>query len=252
MCPAAPFLVGGTADALAGRVPELVAACGTAVRALLDVDAIVLLSTRSRGRPNDSAATHSSPAVSRTVASGTVLGAAGFARSDCAPQRTFRLPAGNAGHDSPAQPPDRAVGTVVGAALLAAAAATVPVTAVEIAGRGSDRAAALTALTAGPDRIGVLVMADGAACHGDAAPGRRSDAADPFDRAVADALAAGDPAALRSACSDQRSATELLATVEPLAALAALVAGRPPSRSRLLYSAAPFGVGYLVGLWLWS
>jgi hypothetical protein len=47
-------------------------------------------------------------------------------------------------------------------------------------------------------------------------------------------------------------AGELLATVDPLAVLAALTVGDPPSSAALLYSDAPFGVGYLVASWRWN
>ena len=110
----------------------------------------------------------------------------------------------------------------------------------------------LTASIESPDPIAVLVIADGAACHGDDAPGKRDDRAGAFDAAVADALAAGSPTQLAAACADRPLAQELLAAVDPLAVLARLTAADPPDEAELLYSGAPFGVGYWVASWRWT
>jgi hypothetical protein len=153
---------------------------------------------------------------------------------------------------------DPAVGTMVGAYLLDAADRRRPVRAV-----GEALAMEITRDPAGAvrfladrlnsaRRVAVLVIADGSACHGDAAPGRQDDRAEPFDMAVARALASGDPAALRVATADRALAGELLASVDPLAVLALLTAARPPDGAELLYSAAPLGVGYFVACWRWA
>ena len=102
------------------------------------------------------------------------------------------------------------------------------------------------------ERIALLVIADGSACHGDDAPGRRDDRAAQFDAALAEALAGGDPHALRAAAADRDLARALLAVVDPLAVLALLTARHPPTAADLLYSGAPLGVGYLVASWRWS
>ena len=98
----------------------------------------------------------------------------------------------------------------------------------------------------------MLVIADGSACHGDDAPGRRDDRAAAFDAALAGALAAGDPAALRIAAADRDLGRELLATVDPLTVLALLTASAPPTHADLLFAGAPLGVGYLVASWRWA
>jgi len=108
------------------------------------------------------------------------------------------------------------------------------------------------ALTGTARRTGLLVIADGSACHGDDAPGKRDDRAAGFDAALAGALAAGDPVALLSACADRELAAQLLSTVDPLALLALLTARRPPAVADLQYAGAPLGVGYLVASWLWD
>ena len=103
-----------------------------------------------------------------------------------------------------------------------------------------------------PERISLLVVADGSACHGDDAPGRLDDRAVPFDAAVTDALAAGDPARLRNACADRVLAGQLLATVDPLAVLALLTEDRPPQAADVLFAGAPLGVWYVAASWRWT
>ncbi len=228
------------------------AACRTAIDALREADVIVLLSTGRPSSTSERSGTVDVPSATRLLSPGTPLRASGLTRSDRRLQPVLALPIGKGADDHPAQVLDPAVGTVVGASLLAGSAVDVPVTALEIVGSGAAAAAALPEVMADHLRTGVLVIADGAACHGDAAPGRRNVAAGPFDRAVAKALAAGDPDALATVCSGVGKARALLATVEPLAALAALTRSRAPDRARVLYAEAPFGVGYLVSQWRWS
>lgn len=93
----------------------------------------------------------------------------------------------------------------------------------------------------------LLVVGDGAATHTEKAPGHLDERAGPFDAAVAAALAAADPAAL--AGLDPELAAQLRASGRaPWQVLAGAAAGRS-WRGELLYSAAPFGVGYHVALW---
>ena len=152
--------------------------------------------------------------------------------------------------------PGPSVATLVGAHLLRAARHATPTTALEVSAGGSapvsaDIPPALN--TGGLDRVTVLVIADGAACHGDDAPGRRDDRSDAFDAALARALAAGDPAALGDACCNpELPADAVMASVNPLALLADLTRSAPPDAADLLYSGAPFGVGYFVASWRWN
>ena len=92
----------------------------------------------------------------------------------------------------------------------------------------------------------LLVLGDGAATHTPRAPGAFDERAAGFDRAVADALAAGDAA--------------VLAGLDPGLSDALLVGGRVPwqvlagavprpSAARLLHSSAPYGVAYHVAVW---
>ena len=110
----------------------------------------------------------------------------------------------------------------------------------------------LTEELSGAERVCLLVIADGSACHGDDAPGRRDDRADAFDADLAAALGAGDPVALASVAGQRELAGELLAAVDPLGVLAALTVDDPPSSAALLYAGAPLGVGYLVASWRWT
>ncbi|MBS2964026.1 hypothetical protein KGA66_13295 [Actinocrinis puniceicyclus] len=99
-------------------------------------------------------------------------------------------------------------------------------------------------------RVALLIMGDGSARRTPKAPGYFDERAEPFDDAVARALADADAAAL--------------AAVDPTAARTLMVAGRAPwqalagaamaasSRAwhgELLSYRAPYGVGYFTALW---
>ena len=89
--------------------------------------------------------------------------------------------------------------------------------------------------------VGVLVVADGANTLTQAAPGGYDPAAQEAQAALDDALAAGDPGAVAelAAGSVGRVAYQVLAGL----------AGPATCPSRELARAAPFGVGYFVGVW---
>jgi hypothetical protein len=96
-------------------------------------------------------------------------------------------------------------------------------------------------------RIGILAMGDGSARRTLKAPGYLDEAAEPFDAAVAAALAAGDAAAL--AALDRSEGERLLAAgTATWAAVGSVIAGRRII-ARLHHDQAPFGVGYLVADW---
>ncbi|MCP2256783.1 Catalytic LigB subunit of aromatic ring-opening dioxygenase [Streptoalloteichus tenebrarius] len=104
-------------------------------------------------------------------------------------------------------------------------------------------------LAAGPEPVGLLVLGDGSARHPDRAPGRPDPRAPEYDGRVRDALATADASALLAL--DVAVAAELVvggrAAWQVLAG-AALADGRR-WRAELLYSDAPFGVGYHVAVW---
>jgi hypothetical protein len=102
------------------------------------------------------------------------------------------------------------------------------------------------AIAASPDRVALLVMGDGSACRGEKSPGYDDPRAEGFDRAVADALARADAAALL--------------TVAPELARELRCAGRAPWqvlagaldhggwRGEVSYDKAPYGVAYFVAI----
>lgn len=126
-------------------------------------------------------------------------------------------------------------------------AAPVAALALSDAARTGDCLARGRELAAADGRLALLVLGDGSACRTAKAPGAFDDRAEPFDRAVADALAGADTAAL--------------AGLDPVLARQLHVAGRPGWQllagaaegaglaGRLLHDEAPYGVGYLVAAW---
>lgn len=106
-----------------------------------------------------------------------------------------------------------------------------------------------------PGRAGVIpagptvlvVVADGAACHGPKAPRAEDPRAAPYDDAVAAALEAGDPGRLEAL--DPCLGGELGASGAPLwPIVAGLLTGRRWD-GQLLWAGHPYGVGYLVASW---
>ncbi|MGS0686986.1 hypothetical protein ACVBEQ_17900 [Nakamurella sp. GG22] len=252
VCPGAPFLVEGVADALGFRHPDVRAACEQALSALPAADSVYVVSSAGRQSERSTAATTSGPAgrpsgPSRWLNPGVALRSAGIVRSDHPAVAPVELAPGG-GPDAD----DFSTGTFVAAYLLTTAAITAPATAVEIDGDPDQVAVELAEHAGSVARVALLVIADGAACHGDEAPGRRDDRAATFDDLIVRALADGDPAALATACADSELNAALLACVDPLRVLAQVTDGRPPSHARVLYSGAPMGVGYVVSCWRWT
>lgn len=94
----------------------------------------------------------------------------------------------------------------------------------------------------------VMVLANGSARRGEHAPGHLDPRAHGFDRALGDALAAPDPAAL--AALDTGLGADLLAAgLTGLAEVARAVAAGDPVRAEVTYDADPFGVQYWVVRW---
>lgn len=101
----------------------------------------------------------------------------------------------------------------------------------------------------GSDRVGLLVVADGATTLTAGAPGAFDDRAEGVQQRVDDALAAVDTAALRSL--DPALCGELGVSGRAAWQVAAAVADASGRRftGRTWYRAAPYGVGYTVGTW---
>ncbi|KFZ79393.1 aromatic ring-opening dioxygenase LigB [Amycolatopsis sp. MJM2582] len=96
------------------------------------------------------------------------------------------------------------------------------------------------------DHSAVLVLGDGSSRHGPRSPGGEDARAEDFDAGVRDALAKADTGAL--AALDPALAAELGAGGRaPWQVLAGLADG--DWTAEVLYSAAPFGVGYHVAVW---
>jgi catalytic LigB subunit of aromatic ring-opening dioxygenase len=95
------------------------------------------------------------------------------------------------------------------------------------------------------DETSLLVLGDGSNRHGPRSPGSEDERAPGFDERVAHALETADVQALLHL--DPKLADELGADGRvPWQVLAGLGTGW---RAELLYSAAPFGVGYHVAVW---
>jgi hypothetical protein len=97
-------------------------------------------------------------------------------------------------------------------------------------------------------RVGLLVVADGSARRSEQAPGYVDARAEPFDAAVAAALAGGDAAALRDL--DPVLGADLLAAGVPAWRVAGTAADGGRWAADLLHDSAPYGVGYLVATWV--
>ncbi len=149
---------------------------------------------------------------------------------------------------------DPGVGVVVGASLLIAAGVQALTTAIELVGSAGLPDGLDQDIVDSTDRVGLLVIAEGSASRGPDSPGGGHDLAAGFDSRLADALAAGDPAALAQAnMIEPALARTLIFTSGPtFTALAELTRRRPPQRSEMLFRGAPLGVGFLVVTWSWD
>lgn len=100
--------------------------------------------------------------------------------------------------------------------------------------------------------IGLVLVADGAACHQAKAPRAEDARAEDYDDAVCRALASGDPAAVMSL--DVELGRELSAEgadLWPLLGAATGTTGTTTSwRGELLWRGTPYGVGWFVATWL--
>jgi hypothetical protein len=218
-CPAPPLLLPAVEGRAAAETTELRRACAEAVAGMLAVRPDVVVVVAAGAAP-----------VER------------YGPGDVADLRGFgvdvELP-----FSGPARPGRRAVPLAhgLGAWLLDGARSDVP-----RIGIGPDDLGPLVSTL--PGRVGVLAMGEGSARRTVKAPGYLDPAAEPFDAAVAAALAKGDAAAL--AGLDPAEGARLRASgVGTWRAVGALLAGHEVS-ARLHLDAAPFGVGYLAADWV--
>jgi hypothetical protein len=223
VCPHPPLLVPEVAAGAAAELDDLRRACRAAVSALAAADAVLVVG----------AGTHShkyNPPVGGSLTPWGVDLAIGQPGGE-------KLP----------------LSLLIGAWLLPGASGFVSVA-------GDAPAAECVALgqaLAAEGRIGLLVMGDGSARRSEKAPGYLDPRAEPFDRAVATALAKADADAL-SALDPELAAELLVAGRAPWQVLAGAgkgageLAGEGAGGNltgELLYDAAPYGVGYLVASW---
>jgi hypothetical protein len=113
---------------------------------------------------------------------------------------------------------------------------------------GADAVALGERLAAGGISVGLILVADGAACHGPRAPRAQDERAEGYDEGVCAALASGQPA--RLAEIDVELGDELGASgsqVWPTLAAAAAEAG--DWIGEVLWAGAPYGVGWAVASW---
>jgi hypothetical protein len=210
-CPSPPLLVPELAAGAAGELDPLRAACRQAVGRLLAArpDEVVVIGTGSGGGrfPPGSTGTLAGYGVPVTA---TLPGA---------PPRPGRMP----------------LSLTLGAWLLAGSG--VPCRAVAVDGDAPEL----------PDAPAYLVVGDGSARRSQRAPGYVDPRAEPFDAAVAAALAAGDAGALRD-LDPVLGAALLAAGVPAWRAVGRALAGRR-YEADLRYDAAPYGVGYFVASW---
>ena len=113
---------------------------------------------------------------------------------------------------------------------------------------GSEDCATFGAeLASAADRVALLVMGDGSACHDEKAPGYIDDRAPDWDKSVHAALSEGDPAALLRL--DPSLAEELLCAGRPAWQVLAGAAMDTAIDSADASLFVPFGVGYHVAYW---
>ena len=210
-CPSPPLLVPELAAGAAGELDPLRAACREAVRRLLAAgpDQVIVIGTGSGGGRFPPGST------------GTLAG--------------YGVPVTASLPGAAPRPGPLPLPLTLGAWLLSGA--DLPCQGVVVDGDTPSL----------PDAQAYLVVGDGSARRTERAPGYVDRRAEPFDAAVAAALAAGDAAALRDL--DPVLGAELLAAGVPAwRAVGRALAGRGYDAD-LLYDAAPYGVGYFVAVW---
>ncbi|MGH3424784.1 MAG: class III extradiol dioxygenase subunit B-like domain-containing protein [Nocardioidaceae bacterium] len=213
VCPHPPMLVPEIAQGAAAELDDLRDACDAVVAGLLDArpERVVVVASggEERGWPGD-------------------------ARPDFAP---YGVSAATDGRRSLRG----SLGLSMGAWLLDRAGVVLPREYSQVTGR---------AAATGHTRTALLVMADGTAKRSTQAPGYLDERAEAFDADIAKALAAGDAEALERL--DPAVGEELwvrgIPALHTLGATFRAQGGTVPA-ARLLYDAAPYGVGYFVALW---
>jgi hypothetical protein len=261
-CPHPPLLLPGVTGGAVDEVVALRAACVEAVAGIVaaapDLIAVVGAAPGTRTYPPDTPSPrhHFAPGLAAPGLAAPGLAASGLAASGLAapaagPVLPLSLAVGvallrEAGLRDAGLPPDTLPS---GDAAVLPGGAGVPVelhgVAADLPVEGGRRYGRLLARR--PERIALLVLADGSARRGPAAPGYVDDRAAAVDGAVEAALRTGDPAALLAL--DPATATELLVAGRVAWQVLAGACERCAVLATCHYSDAPFGVWYPVVSW---
>lgn len=227
LCPAAPLLIPGVADELAAEQADLVTASRLAVSTMSGPAERLLVVTpgpQRRWTPElGDPGTHPFGRSDRSSAPGDHHGAGVWVASALTGGRlpTAVLELGPSA--DPGQP-----GQQPGAA---------------------EPAAIAVELRQSPVAVGVLLLVDGAICHGDDAPAAVDDRAAEFDAGL-QAVLTVDPDGLRQWCRERHDLAAELGSAAPdaLAVLADLLDGTGWSVTARDFG-HPYGVGYHVAGW---
>jgi hypothetical protein len=112
--------------------------------------------------------------------------------------------------------------------------------------RGADAKALGQRLGGGDNPVGLILVADGAACHGPKAPRAEDARAPAYDAQVCEALASGRPARLSR--TDAQLGEELGATGYQVWPVLEAAAGGVMT-GEVRWAGAPYGVGWAVASW---
>lgn len=227
ICPHPPLLVAGVGPASDTQLDRLRQACWAAVEELRagSPDALVVIGSGAT-------TTHDAPRSGTLAPYGV--------------DRAVALPgAGGSGRSSAELP----LSLCVGAWLLERDGWDGAVHAATVAGDGaqSDCVELGERLAGLADRVALLVMADGSASRADTSPAAVRERSARFDAAMARAVRDGDPQQVL-ALDGELGAEVGSSGVNPLRVLAG-AAQDAVFDADVLYDDAPYGVGYVVGVW---
>jgi hypothetical protein len=222
VCPHPPLLVPGVGAGASGELDGLRAACDAAVDDLVAA----------------------APDVVVVVGGADAVGPAPDGAWGSLAAYGVRVPVGS-GEGTPTLP----LALTLGRWLLDRRSVTLPIVLFGVEpDTATDRCLALgEALTDRAGRVALLVMGDGSARRSVKGPGYLDPDAEPFDAAVAAALAAADGAVL-AALDPERAARLLAAGRAPWQVLAGAALGGTWTGA-VTWSGAPYGVTYLVATW---
>lgn len=164
----------------------------------------------------------------------------------------FGVPAGLGGSTGPGvpaggSPSDLPLSLAVGTWLLDEVGTRPRTSWLEVADQESPQECRRLGVDLAATHDALLVLGDGSSRRGDEPPGGPDERAEAFDTGVAAALAEGDGDSLLSV--DPGLAAELGAGGRVAWQVLAGWARQRPTRGRLTYDAAPFGVAYHVATW---